>query len=297
MRLLIAGWHGQIARALLELAPARPDITALSVGRPALDLCRPSSIRSNMVKALPDIMINTAAYTAVDQAESEPEAVFQLNCAGAAAFAAAAAKADIPVIHLSTDYVFDGTKSTPYTEDDAPAPRSVYGRSKLEGELAVAEANPKHIILRTAWVYSPCGRNFVKTMLELAAERPEIDVVDDQVGCPTYALHLAEAILDIAAQIASDRSSARWGTYHAAGAGAVSWFGFAQKVFDVSRRLGGPSTEIASITTAEYETKAPRLDNARLDSSRLARTFGVQLPAWTEGVEDCVRRLVPTATD
>ena len=293
MRLLIAGWHGQIARALLELAPARPDITALSVGRPALDLCQPSSIRSNLVKALPDIMINTAAYTAVDKAESEPEPVFQLNCAGAAAFAAVAAKADIPVIHLSTDYVFDGTKSTPYTEDDEPAPRSVYGRSKLEGELAVAEANPKHVILRTAWVYSPYGRNFVKTMLKLAAERPEVDVVDDQVGCPTYALHLAEAILDIAAQIASDRESAPWGTYHAASTGDVSWFGFAKKVFDVSRQLGGPSTEINSITTAEYETKAPRLSNARLDSSRLAQTFGVQLPAWTEGVEDCVRRLVP----
>ncbi|MGI9384648.1 MAG: dTDP-4-dehydrorhamnose reductase [Methyloligellaceae bacterium] len=294
MRLLIAGWHGQIARALVELAPARPDITALSVGRPALDLCRPSSIRSNLVKALPDIMINTAAYTAVDKAESEPEAVFQLNCAGAAAYAAVAAKAGIPVIHLSSDYVFDGTKKSPYTEDDEPAPQSVYGRSKLDGELAVADANPKHVILRTAWVYSPYGRNFVKTMLGLATERSKIDVVGDQVGCPTYALHLAEAILDIAAQIASGRNAAPWGTYHAASAGGVSWFEFAKQVFDVSGRLGGPTAEIRSITTAEYATSAPRLSNARLDSSRLKQAFGVQLPAWTEGLEDCLRRLTST---
>lgn len=294
MRLLIAGWHGQIARALVELAPAKPEISALSVGRPALDLCRPSSIRSNLVKALPDVMINTAAYTAVDQAESEPEVVFQLNCAGAAAYAAVAAKAGIPVIHLSTDYVFDGAKSAPYTEDDEPAPMSVYGRSKLDGELAVAEANPKHVILRTAWVYSPFGRNFVKTMLSQASERSQIDVVDDQVGCPTYALHLAEAILDIAAKIASDRTAAPWGTYHAASAGGVSWYGLAERVFEISRRLGGPSAEIRSITTDDYAASAPRLRNARLDSSLLDRTFGVRLPEWSEGLEDCVRRLIAT---
>lgn len=297
MRLLIAGWHGQIARALVELAPGRPDVTALSIGRPALDLCSPSTIRSTLVEAQPDIMINTAAYTAVDQAEREPEAVSQLNSVGAGTFAEIAAKRDIPVLHLSTEYVFDGTKDSPYTEDDDPAPQSVYGRTKLEGERAVAEINPKHVILRTTWVYSPFGRNFVKTMLKLAGERDEIDVVDDQVGCPTYAPHLADAILDIASRIAADREFAPWGTYHAASSGGVSWCDFARRVVEVSRGLDGPSAKIKPISSADYPTTAPRLDNARLDSTKLARTFGIKLPSWTDGVDQCVGRLLAAGKD
>ena len=292
MRLLIAGWHGQIARALVELAPGRPDVTALSIGRPALDLCSPSTIRSTLVEAEPDIMINTAAYTAVDRAEREPETVSQLNSAGAETFAEIAAKRDVPVIHLSTDYVFDGTKDGAYTEDDAPSPQSVYGRTKLEGELAVARINPKHVILRTTWVYSPFGRNFVKTMLKLADERDEVDVVDDQVGCPTYAPHVAEAILAIAARLASDREFAPWGTYHAASSNGVSWCEFARRIFDVSKALNGPSARINPISAADYPTTAPRLDNSRLDSSKLKRTFGLKLPSWTDGVDQCVRRLL-----
>lgn len=292
MRLLIAGWQGQIARALVELALGRDEIDALSVGRPALDLCTPSSIKSTLVGDQPDIMINTAAYTAVDQAESEPDAVFQLNCAGAEAFSAAAAKRDIPIIHLSTDYVFDGTKQAPYTEDDTPAPQTVYGRSKLASESAVAKANPRHVILRTSWVHSPYGRNFVKTMLGQAETRARIDVVDDQVGSPTYALHLAHAILDIAAQISPDQNTAPWGLYHAANTGGVSWCGFAAHVFAISQKHGGPTAEVSPIASEDYPTIAPRLANARLDSSRLADTFGIQMPDWTHGVDQCVQRVL-----
>jgi len=292
MRLLIAGWQGQIARALVELALRRADISALSVGRPALDLCRPSSIKSTLIGDQPDIIINTAAYTAVDQAESEPDAVFQLNSAGAAAFAAAAAKRDIPIIHLSTDYVFDGTKTSAYTEDDTPAPQTVYGRSKLDSEIAVAGANPRHIILRTSWVHSPYGHNFVKTMLGQAGEHRQIDVVDDQEGCPTYALHLAEAILDIAAQISAGQVAAPWGTYHAANSGGASWCGFARHVFEVSRGLGGPGAKVKPIATVDYPTIAPRLPNGRLDSSKLTDVFGIQMPDWTQGVELCVKRVL-----
>lgn len=292
MRLLIAGWQGQVARSLVELALKRKDVTALSVGRPALDLCQPSSIKSTLVGDLPDVMINTAAYTAVDRAEAEPDAVFRLNSAGAAAFAEAGAKRGIPIIHLSTDYVFDGNKTAPYTEDDEPAPQSVYGRSKLQSESAVAEANPHHVILRTAWVHSPFGRNFVKTMLDLAETRDEINVVDDQTGSPTYAPHLAEAILGIAQRIAKGEAPPPWGLYHAANSGAVTWCGLARKVFEVSRASGGPSAKVNAITTAEYPTAAPRPANSRLDCTRLAETFGITLPAWEHGVEDCVKRLL-----
>ena len=292
MRLLIAGWQGQVARSLVELALARKDIDALSVGRPALDLCQPSSIKSTLVGDRPDIMINTAAYTAVDKAEEEPDAVFQLNAAGAAAFAEAAAKRDIPIIHLSTDYVFDGTKDTPYTEDDAPAPQSVYGRSKLQSEIDVAAANPRHVILRTAWVHSPFGRNFVKTMLGIAAKQDTLNVVDDQLGSPTYALHLASAILDIAARLCHDRDEAPWGLYHAANGGEVSWHGLATHAFEVSGKLGGPTATATPITTAEYPTAAPRPANSRLDCSKLEETFGIEMPLWESGVEDCVARLL-----
>lgn len=292
MRLLIAGWQGQVARALVELALARRDIDALSVGRPALDLCQPSSIRNTLVGDRPDIMINTAAYTAVDKAEDEPDAVFRLNSAGAGAFAEAAARRDIPVIHLSTDYVFDGTKETPYAETDPPAPQSVYGRSKLRSETEVASANPRHVILRTAWVHSPFSRNFVRTMLAKARSEDSVNVVDDQIGSPTYALHLAAAILDIATRLTRDRDAAPWGLYHAVNRGGTSWHGVACHIFEISKAHGGPVADARPITTAEYPTAAPRPANSRLDCGKLAETFGIELPPWEVGVEDCVKRIL-----
>lgn len=293
MRLLIAGWQGQLARALVEIAPGHPDIEALAIGRPALDLCEPASITRAMTDFRPDVIINTAAYTAVDKAETEPDAAFALNRDGARLLAEAAHRRGAAIIHVSTDYVFDGAKPTPYLEDDATAPLNVYGRSKLEGELAVRAANPRHAIVRTAWVHSPGGANFVRTMLRLAADRKTLRVVDDQIGSPTYAPHLAMAIIALAGSI-SARNAADdcWGVYHAAGAGEVSWCGLAREVFRVSAARGGPSAEVEPITTADYPTPARRPANSRLDCTRLATRFGITMPPWQAGVADGVGRLL-----
>ncbi len=292
MRLLIAGWHGQIARALVELAPARDDVTTLSIGRAALELCRPVNMRGVLLEARPDVLINTAAYTSVDAAEEESETAFQMNHAGAEAFAAVAARKGIPVIHLSTDYVFDGRKQGAYTEDDEPAPQSIYGRSKLEGERAVAAINPKHIILRTSWVFSAHGRNFVKGILDQAASRDTIEVVDDQTGTPTYAPQLAGTILEIASRLAGNPDAAPWGTYHAAGAQAVTWCDFAREILQVSGDLGGPTAQVRGIPGNSYPTSAPRLANASLDSSRLERTFGLTMASTRDGLRDCIGQLL-----
>lgn len=293
MRLLIAGWQGQLARALVELAPRAADIDALAVGRPALDLCEPATIARSMTDFRPDVIINTAAYTAVDKAESEAAAAFALNCDGARMLAVEAAKRGAVIIHVSTDYVFDGTKPAPYVEDDPTSPLNVYGRSKLEGELVVAAANPRHVIVRTAWVHSASGQNFVKTMLRLAGERPALKVVDDQIGSPTYAPHLAEAILAIARQVANaGKTENRWGVYHVAGTGFASWCGVAREVMRVARSQGGASVPVEAIPTSAYPTLAQRPMNSRLDCSKLDRAFAIRLPDWEMGVADGVKRLL-----
>jgi dTDP-4-dehydrorhamnose reductase len=294
MRILIAGWHGQIAKAFLEIAPGCPDIAACVAGRPALDLCEPRSVKRAFADISPDIVINAAAFTAVDEAEASPERAFALNRDGARQLAQEAARRGAPVIHLSTDYVFDGFKTAPYVETDAPNPLTVYGRSKLEGEAAVEEANPKHVILRTAWLFSPFGRNFVSTMIEKARAGEKLRVVDDQFGSPTYVPHLAEVILGVARRLVSgENCDGLWGVYHAAGGdGPVNWLGLAEEVFRRSAELGGPSAEIQAIPTSEYPTRAPRPANARLDCSKLHEVFGLRLPFWREGVAACVRRLL-----
>lgn len=293
MRLLIAGWQGQVARGLVEMAPGDPSVTACAVGRPALDICEAKTIERAMVNTRPDVVINSAAYTAVDKAESEAAQAFAMNRDGARALAEAAAKAGIPIIHISTDYVFDGEKETPYAEDDVTGPVTVYGKSKLEGEDAVRAANPRHVIVRTAWVHSPGGNNFVKTMLRLAGERDHLRVVADQSGNPTYAPHLSSAILDIARQISGQSESfGGWGLYHAAGTGVTTWHGLASEVMRASGELGGPSVPVQPIATADYPTPAKRPANSALDCSKLQRTFGVTLPSWQDGAATCVRRLL-----
>jgi len=296
MRLLIAGWQGQLARALVELAPAANDIDALAVGRPALDLCEPGSIARAMTGFRPDVIINTAAYTAVDKAESEPAAAAALNAEGARLLAVEAARLGAALIHVSTDYVFDGAKSGAYVETDATSPINVYGASKLAGEQAVAAANPRHVIVRTSWVHSATGQNFVKTMLRLARERPALRVVDDQIGAPTYAPHLAAAVLDIARGVArAGQAEGRWGLYHAAGTGYVSWCGLAREVFRVSAGLGGPSVPVEPIPSTAYPTPARRPLNSRLDCGKLERDFAIRLPPWQDGVAEAVRRLLAAA--
>jgi dTDP-4-dehydrorhamnose reductase len=293
MRLLIAGWQGQIARGLVEAAPACPDVKACAVGRAALDICEARSIERALSQIEPTIVINSAAYTAVDKAETDSERAFALNRDGARLLAQAAARRGIPIIHISTDYVYDGRKPDPYMEDDPAEPATVFGRSKLEGETAVMGANARHVILRTAWVFSPAGRNFVKSMLGQAAERARVRVVDDQRGSPTYAPHLVAAILELARQLSARKGDAApWGVYHAAGTGTTTWCGFAEEVFRRSAELGGPAAEVEPIASADYPTPAQRPANSQLDCAKLARTFGLRLPPWQEGVAECVERLV-----
>ena len=293
MRLLIAGWQGQIARGLVEAAPACPDVRACAVGRAALDICEARSIERALSQIEPTVVVNSAAYTAVDKAETDEERAFALNRDGARMLAEASAKRGIPIIHISTDYVFDGRKAGAYVEDDAPAPATVFGRSKLEGEAAVRAANPRHLILRTAWIYSPSGRNFVKTMLEQAASRDTVRVVDDQRGSPTYAPHLVAAILDLARQLSGRKGAdGPWGTYHAAGTGTTTWRGVAEEVFRRSAALGGPTAAVEPIRSGDYPTPAPRPANSQLDCAKLERTFGLKLPIWQEGVAECVERIV-----
>lgn len=296
MKVLVTGAQGQLARSLSEAARRRGDAIG-AVGRPDFDLADPASIERAIARAAPDIVVSAGAYTAVDKAESEAAVAHAVNGAGPGAVASACAKAGIPVIHISTDYVFDGRKAEPYLESDPTGPLNVYGRSKLEGERQVAANCTRHIIVRTSWVYSPFGHNFVKTMLRLAQTRPEIGVVDDQVGNPTYAPHLAQAVLAIADRVVAGPERDRLaGIYNATGHGAATWFGFAEEVFRCSRSLGGPSARVRPIATVEYPTPAARPASSRLDCTKLQRAFGIGLPPWEVGVRDCVARLVrPTA--
>jgi len=292
MKLLVTGTSGQLAQSLLETG-LRAGINVMAVRRPQLDLTVPASIRHTIADARPELVVNAAAYTAVDKAESEPELALRINGEGAGIVAETCGRLGIPLIHLSTDYVFDGTKRAPYVETDATGPVSAYGRSKLAGERAVASACERHVILRTSWVHSPFGTNFVKTMLRLGASRPELGVVDDQIGCPTYAPHLADAILAIARRALSVADGpAQWGIYHAAGTGETTWCGFAREIFRQAAASGGPSPAVRAITTADYPTPATRPANSRLDCTALERAFGTRLPNWHEGLRDCLARLL-----
>lgn len=292
MRLLIAGWQGQIAQALSEMATARADVTACAIGRPALNICQVGSIERALGGIRPDVIINTAAYTAVDKAELEPERAFALNRDGARMLAGVAARRGIPIIHLSTDYVFNGRSASAYVEADATDPTTIYGRSKLEGEAAVQAANPMHIILRTAWVHSPFGHNFVTTIVERARDGSPLRVVSDRHGSPTYAPDLAEAILALAARVtrANDIEPA-WGIYHAAGGGRASWYDVARKVLLSSDDLGPALTRLVAIRTEEHPPGIRRPVNSELDCAKLERNFQIRLPAWQEGITACVKRL------
>lgn len=296
MRILVIGRSGQLGTALAEATSA--GVTVVAVGRPDADLTRPEALAEMIARERPAAVINAAAYTAVDRAESEAEAAFALNATGAGNVASAAHAAGLPVVHVSTDYVFDGSKSEPYLETDPVAPLGVYGASKLDGERRVAQANPRHLIVRTAWVVSPFGANFVKTMLRLAAERPRLRVVDDQIGTPTYAPDLARALIAMAGQGAQHPAGdVLWGVYHAANGGETTWCGLARRVMERARSRGLPSAPVDAIMTADYPTPARRPANSRLDTGKLTRVFGLSLPHWTQAVDACVDRLAAVNTD
>lgn len=295
MRIAVTGKSGQVVTSLIERAPARGhEIVAL--GRPELDLTDTASIAAALEGAAPDVIVSAAAYTAVDKAESEPDLADTVNARGAGAIAAVAETLGVPLVHLSTDYVFEGTGERPWTEDDPTGPTGVYGASKLAGEEAVLAAHAGNsAILRTAWVYSPFGANFVKTMLRLAEARDTLGVVGDQRGNPTSALDIADGVLQVAENLAADSDPALRGVFHMTAAGEASWAEFADAIFAASARHGGPAAQVKAITTADYPTPARRPANSRLDCGKLARTHGVALPAWRDALGPIVVRLLAEA--
>jgi dTDP-4-dehydrorhamnose reductase len=290
MRLYVIGAGGQVARSLREVAAVHPNVIIGVGSRPNVDLLNPSSIVAAIAAFKPDVVINPAAYTAVDRAEAEPKLAFAINRDGAKAVAFASKEQDIPIIHLSTDYVFDGRKDDAYLETDNTNPQGIYGRSKLDGEIAIANGNPRHVILRTSWVYAPFGNNFVRTMLRLAGERDRLRVVNDQRGCPTYAPDIAVAIVSIASKLLEWRQDYA-GVTHLAGPDAITWYEFAREIFRESTKRGGPSPAIDPITTAEYPTAALRPANSELSTKRLQSIFGITLPSMKVSLANCMDRI------
>lgn len=291
LNVLVSGRSGQVASSLFEAEkPEGIEINAL--GRPDLDITDTASIEAVFDRIRPDLVINAAAYTAVDAAETDEENAEFLNAIGAASLASVAASYDCPIIHLSTDYVFDGTKSAPYIETDDVAPLGVYGRSKLLGEQMVAEVNPKHVILRTAWVYSIFGNNFLKTMLRVAGARDDLGVVFDQIGNPTSAHDIATGLLQIVDHFRKSGRELNSGTYHMTATGDCSWADFADEIFEASAEFHGPVARVKRITSAEWPTPVTRPANSRLDCSKLKRDFGIVLPEWRESTRRCVKRLI-----
>ena len=293
MRLYVIGREGQVARALREAAGLDADIVFGFGARPEVDLLRPSSVEKAIADFRPDLVVNPAAYTAVDRAESEPDLAFALNRDGARVVGAAAAAQGVPVIQLSTDYVFDGKKPGGYVESDPVNPQGVYGRSKLEGERAVAEVNARHIVLRTSWVYAPFGGNFVRTVLRLAAERERLSVVDDQTGCPTYAPDIADAIISIGRTSAVSGWNAGFeGVTHLAGPDALTWCAFAREIVNGAARRGRRFVPVDSISTLEYPTLATRPTNSRLSTAKLQSTFNIRLPGMKQSLAKCLDLLL-----
>ncbi|MCQ0988469.1 dTDP-4-dehydrorhamnose reductase [Jiella marina] len=293
MRILVTGRDGQVTRCLADLSDDRHEIA--TVGRPQLDLTDAGSIAAVIAEMKPDIVVNPAAYTAVDKAESEPDAAFAVNAEGAENVAGAADEAGLPLIHISTDYVFSGDKPTPYAETDETGPTGVYGQSKLEGEKLVLAANPRAVVLRTAWVFSPYGNNFLKTMLRVAKDRDELRVVDDQRGTPTYAPDIAAGVLAVCDRIAAEPDGHWSGVYHMVAEGETSWAGFAEAIFAASKERGGLTAKVTRITTADYPTPARRPANSRLDTTRFVETFGHRLPAWETAIGRCLDALDTSA--
>jgi len=292
MRILVAGREGQVARALV--ARFRPEghlVTALEP--PALDLTDRASIRAAVAQAAPDLVVNAAAYTAVDRAEDQPELAHAVNCTGAAWLAEAAAAYGAPFVHFSTDYVFDGLKGAPYVETDAPSPAGVYGATKEAGERAVLAANSRTAVIRTAWVCSPDGANFVKTMLRLAQERDEIRVVADQHGAPTFAEDLADAVARVAPRLlAAPHGDEAFGLFHLSGAPHTTWHGFTAEILAGAGRRGHPAPRLTAIETADYPTKAKRPPDGRLDCTKIARVHGVQAADWRVSLGRCLDALL-----
>lgn len=291
MRIAVTGKAGQVVTCLVERGTAAGH-EMIALGRPELDLTDQESVLRALETAAPAVVVSAAAYTAVDKAETEAELSHAVNGTGAGAVARAAKALGVPLVHISTDYVFDGTLDRPYVEGDPTAPTGVYGASKLAGEQAVLGAYAEDsAVLRVAWVYSPFGGNFVKTMLRVAGDRDEVSVVADQIGNPTSALDIADGVLKVAENLVADPDPALRGVFHMTAAGEASWADFAEGVFAASAARGGATATVRRITTADYPTPARRPANSRLECGLIARTHGVRLPDWHDALETVVSRL------
>ena len=288
MKVLLVGRTGQVGRELTRTLVPLGDLTALD--RSQIDLARPGSIRAAVEAAKPDVIVNAAAYTAVDRAESEQDLAFAVNRDAPGVLAEEAARRQALLVHFSTDYVFDGEKATPYTEDDAPNPLNVYGRSKLAGEEAVRASGCRHLLFRTSWVYSDSGRNFLLTILRLAKGKEPLRVVNDQFGAPTSSLMIGDAVPKAVRAALSDQ--ALCGTYHLTAAGSTTWYGFA----DALLRASGMEPRLVAITGSEYNAPARRPRNSVLDNARIAGALDIRLPSWKEGMHEVLRRLRATPT-
>jgi len=292
IRIAVTGTQGQVVRALHERAH-KLGVDVLPVGRPKLDLRNQDLILTALAEAKPDAIVNAASYNAVDQAENEPLLAHQINAGGARSVAAAAQILNLPVVQLSTDYVFDGKKHSPYVETDPIHPLNVYGMSKAAGETAVAERTTNYAVLRLSWIYSPFSKNFVRTILRIATERDALEIVDDQHGAPTSAFDIADGIVAVVKNLISrpDDTALR-GIFHLVAGGETTWAGFGAAIFAISQELGGPFAKVQPIASKDYPHKAERPANSRLDCTKIATIHGVRLPDWRSSLKLCVERII-----
>jgi len=290
MHLLLLGGAGQVGTEIRTLMPLK-NIEIVAPNRDQLDLCDASALASAVTREPWSAIINAAAYTDVDLAETEEAAAFAVNAEAPAVLAAETGRRGIPLIHISTDYVFDGRKGAPYVEEDKTGPLNAYGRSKLAGEHGVQSGNPRHIILRSSWVYSPYRKNFVRTILRLAAERDQLTIVADQRGCPTAAADIAKACLEVAQRCILDPERASYGIYHFAGAGEATWFDFARAIVEMATGRSGKTPQIVAIRTADYPTPAVRPADTRLDCAKIMRAYGIRPRPWRQALEETIIRL------
>jgi dTDP-4-dehydrorhamnose reductase len=287
--ILLFGAAGQVGNALRQ-RPAPPGFRLIGLTRAEVDITDRAAVLHAVERHRPAVIVNAAAYTAVDKAETDTQTAFAVNAEGARSLASAAREAGASIIQLSTDYVFDGAKASPYREDDAVGPMSAYGRSKEAGERAVRAANPRHVILRTAWVYAAHGNNFMNTMLRLGAERDVVRVVADQHGTPTAADDIADAVLCVAVRLTQPEPA--FGTFHLTNSGRTTWYGFASRIFAAMAARGGRVPRLEAITTAEYPTPARRPAMSVLDCGKLAGTYGIRLRAWEEALDQVLSPLL-----
>ncbi|AZF35111.1 dTDP-4-dehydrorhamnose reductase [Pseudomonas sp. R4-39-08] len=285
MKILITGQHGQVSQELQQRLQGLGELIVL--GRDQLDLANAEQIRQQVRAYRPSLIINAAAHTAVDQAESEPDAAFAINAIAPGILAEEARALGIPLIHYSTDYVFDGSKSAPYTESDSPNPLGVYGQSKLAGEQAIAAVGGKYLILRTSWVYSSHGKNFLLTMQRLLQEKPQMRIVADQIGAPTWAGTIANSTRALIERWQAGNAG-DWGVYHLTAQGETSWFGFAEAIGHALRAAGKACAELEAIPSSAYPTPAQRPLNSRLDCSRLQQQWQVSQPQWQDALHECL---------